>query len=869
VKTPGRLSVVGVKSYLLQLGTIIVGSVVIVVVADRLSLDNALYRWFSRSEAPETLSLALVVSLLASMLALGLGIGHLLRSRHSSEEVLDVLRLSERRYRSIFENAVEGIYEGSTDGHVDAVNLAYASMLGYGSPAQLIEEVHNGRELWADLGDRNRLYEALKAKGFARNFEAEMVRRDGYPLWVTINATAKFDDAGQVIGVQALVEDIGARRILEKEQSLHAAALGEAEKKFRTLVEQLPAMVYISNIDGAQAPHYVSPQFETITGFARQDFIDDPSLGMKLIHPADMDGVLRAWQRTVENGEPFYSEYRITNKQGTEVWVRDEAVLVRDSDGKPLNVQGVSFDITAQKDSENALRVSETNSRALFEHSPLPVWVYDRETLKFLAVNEAAIEHYGYSREEFLGMTVLGIRPASEEERFLATNPPRGANGVASAGEWKHLTKDGTVVDVEVTSHALTYEGHSALLIVCVDVTERKVAEKALEERHQLEESLKHSQKMEAVGRLAGGIAHDFNNLLAVIQNYIQFVMDDTEVESHRKDLTEALDAAHRAGNLVRQLLVFSSKGVTQLEVLRVGTALRGVEQLLRRSIGEDIDLHVLPRDAVNIEIDRAQLEQIVLNLAVNARDAMPHGGKLTITTFEAELDAEACAHEQCSPGKYVCVAVTDTGLGMDEETLASAFEPFFTTKGPGGGTGLGLSTVYGIVRQNGGMIDVDSHPGAGTTLSVYLPVTDRPMEEKSELDTGLDRAHSPLATILVVEDEEGVRKTLQRILVGGGHEVVAAASGLEAVEIIRSGEPELDLVLTDVVMPGMSGRELAEQLKELQPAVPVLFMSGYPDDVMDRYGVLEEARSFLQKPFTGNELLAKICSLIGQKPAA
>jgi PAS domain S-box-containing protein len=501
-----------------------------------------------------------------------------------------------------------------------------------------------------------------------------------------------------------------------------SARLREATEKFTTLVEQLPAMVYISSIVPGQPASYISPQFEAITGFSPESFLEHPDLGLSLIHPEDSERVVGAWRSAIQDGGTFYAEYRMSKKDGSYVWVRDEAVVVRAPDGAPLNVQGVTFDISDQKATERALIEKDANSRALFDFSPFPVWVYDELTYRFLAVNQTALAQYGYSRDEYFNMTVSDICSPEERARFLAYIDVGPAQLTRDAEAWRHLKRDGTLIDVEVTSHSFTYEDRKARLIVGIDVTEKNAA---LFERHKMEETLRQAHKMEAVGRLAGGIAHDFNNLLSIIQNYVRFVANDIEDPGHLEDLNQALSASDRAAGLVRQLLTFSRHDEAKLEVLDVGEVLRNFEQMLARTVGDDIDLEVATADTESVKIDRAQLEQIILNLVVNARDAMPNGGRLTIRTSDADLDERfSSRYGNCEPGRFVRLEVADSGSGMSDEILAKVLEPFFTTKRSEGGTGLGLATVYGIVSQGGGAITAESQVDAGTLFSVYLPAT-------------------------------------------------------------------------------------------------------------------------------------------------
>jgi len=385
-------------------------------------------------------------------------------------------------------------------------------------------------------------------------------------------------------------------------------------------------------------------------------------------------------------------------------------------------------------------------------------------------------------------------------------------------------------------------------------------------EREGLVLQLQQSQKMEAVGRLAGGVAHDFNNILTVINSFADIIHGEMEEgDIRRDDLGEIRKAGARAASLTRQLLAFSRRQVLQVEILDLNKVVANMEKMLHRLLGEDIELVTLPQLRLGrVKADPGQVDQVLLNLAVNARDAMPGGGKITVETRDVELDeAFAGTHLDVDPGSYVQISVSDTGQGMDAATLGQAFEPFFTTKKRGQGTGLGLSTVYGIVKQSGGCIGIYSEPGHGTTVKIYLPREDRPMAVKprratSELPGGFE-------TILVVEDEEQVRKLVARVLTTAGYQVLSAACGEEARGLMERQAAMVDLVLTDMVMPGMNGRELARILCREYPEVRVLYMSGYTDRSVQELGDLEPGTHYLSKPFASRDLKQKVRQVLDE----
>jgi len=501
----------------------------------------------------------------------------------------------------------------------------------------------------------------------------------------------------------------------------------------------------------------------------------------------------------------------------------------------------------ARAQAEEALRQSEEGFHRLFDCNPHPTWVFDLKTLRFLEVNEAAIAHYGYSRDEFLEMRITDIHP-SQDAPLVEEAVAKAKSGVRRFGTWLHATKDGRSITVDMAAHDLDFRGRQGRLVVAHDITEQK----------ELEAQLQQSQKMDAIGRLAGGVAHDFNNLLGVIIGYGERLLRRLPTPE-RREISEVLKAAEHAASLTRQLLAFSRRQVLQPRVLDLNAVVGELDGMLRRIIGEDIRLATaLPDGLGHVKADPGQIQQVVMNLAVNARDAMPKGGRLTIETGNAELDESyTSAHLTVRPGRYVMLAVTDTGVGMDAATQARIFEPFFTTKEAGKGTGLGLSTVFGIVKQSEGNIWVYSEPLRGTTFKIYLPRVDDVVKDQTPREAETPSGGSE--TILLVEDSDSLRELGREILEEHGYKVIEASSGTAALETLERHTGSLDLILTDLVMSGMSGRELADEITRMRPGTKVLFMSGYTDDALGHHGVLESGTAFVEKPFTIDGLLRKV----------
>jgi PAS domain S-box-containing protein len=589
-----------------------------------------------------------------------------------------------------------------------------------------------------------------------------------------------------------------------------------------------------------------------------------PQLFFELVHPDDLPKLFAALDTAREHGTEYTCEYRIRRKDdGAERWFEGRGVFFRDQ-GNVVRASGIILDITDRKVLQRELdaqrqryEADATRFRLLFEKNPAPMWVFDIHSLRFLAVNEAAIREYGWSRDEFLGMTILDIRPEADVPgiRRMAAE---GFTGAVTHRAVRHRTRNGAVRTVVVTGDSIEWEGLSSRLVLAIDETQRR----------QLEEQLRQAQKMEAIGQLAGGVAHDFNNLLTVILGNLEFARRRAEADTLLvRDLDEVFTAATRARTLVAQLLAFSRKQIVQMRAVDLNHVVRQAEQMLRRVIGEEIVLRVeLDPELPLITADAAQLEQALLNLAVNARDAMlspqsgGRGGTLIIRTGIVEHhDSDSARWPSLSPGRYVEVQVADSGHGMDAATRARAFEPFFTTKPLGAGTGLGLPSVQGIVEQSRGAIIVESGVQQGTTFFLRFPLREHPMSNTPAESHPAIPAHAD-GTVLVVEDEPAVRTALARMAEQMGMEVLTAADGLEALDVWRTHGDAISAVVTDVRMPNMSGRELADALRRERPTLPIIFVSGYAGDATMVRSVHDR---FLEKPF-GSSALAVLLNSPG-----
>ena len=512
-----------------------------------------------------------------------------------------------------------------------------------------------------------------------------------------------------------------------------------------------------------------------------------------------------------------------------------------------------------------SLSQSEERYRDYFENAKDAIYVHDL-TGRYIMVNKSGEELIGYSREEILQMRISDVVPRSCLEHIHERLKEKLADHSLTIYECEAIRKDGSRVPIEVSSR-LIYENGVPVAVQgsARDISERKRAEEALR-ASQLQ--LQQSQKLEAIGQLAGGVAHDFNNMLTAIIGYTDLSLRRVGLESPiRRNLEETRKAADRAASLVRQLLAFSRKQILEPKVLDLNDVVKDMQKMLTRLIGENIKLATrLETDLGSVKADPCQVEQIIVNLVVNARDAMPRGGRVTVETANVTLDAQtASKHVAVIPGEYVMLTVSDTGSGMDQETQARIFEPFFTTKEVGKGTGLGLSTVYGIVKQSGGNIWVYSEPGFGTVFKVYLPRIDDTAAITIAGQSQETYGPRGTETILLVEDEDVVRGLTRNILMQAGYNVLDARSGDEAIRLCATHAGPIDLLLTDVVMPEVSGKEVADRLLELRPTTRVLFMSGYTDEAIVQHGVLDANVKFLQKPFTWIGLTRKIREVLNR----
>ncbi|MFL5244961.1 MAG: PAS domain S-box protein [Gemmataceae bacterium] len=823
-------------------------------------------------------------------------------------------------------------------------------------------------------GGLHRLRHAYRKTGAFHSQEGFLLRhaRDG--MWTPVNLTvARLHAVSRTLGL-ITARDITERRAAEVE-------IRRSETKYRLLVENVKEIIYQLTIKDdplAGIPVFVSAQVKDVIGYDADEFLRDPQLWYQLVHPDDAQGVKQATAAIIASRKAGLRTYRIDHKiTGKCCWIEDRFMPFFDSEGVLVGGYGAARDVTERKEAEIALRESEERYRFLFACNPHPMFIYDQETLGYLDVNEAAVLRYGYSRDEFLGMTIKDIRPA-EDVAALVALVAGDVEVPYLTGTWRHRKKDGAIIFVDIVTRSLDFEGRPARLIVAHDVTQRLKAEEALRQseakyrslvenleqsillkdaklryaaanrrycegvglpeeqiigkvdfdlypadlaekyhaddqkvletgqrlemeeqnlangvlrtvrvvktpvrdgsgkingvliifwdvtqQRELESQLRQSQKMEAVGLLAGGVAHDFNNLLTAILGNLFFLQAELPPEHPGQTLLEAVEkASQRAANLTSQLLGFSRRTLLRPEPVNLNDTVDEVVAILARTIDPRVTITLNKHaDLWTVQADPGQMTQILMNLCLNARDAMARGGRLTLESSNVVVhEKQARAHLEARAGEFVRLVVCDTGHGIPAEIRSRIFEPFFTTKRPGEGTGLGLSMVLGIVQQHRGWIECASEVNQGTNFTLYLPRHRQPEEEKKDLPQII--SEQPIArkhgTILVADDEPALRDLARMVLEGEGYEILLASDGQEAVEIYEREGPRTDLVILDLTMPRLSGQDAFHRILAINPQAHVLFTSGFSKQHVSQADH-ERILGFISKPFMPEDLARSV----------
>ncbi len=747
--------------------------------------------------------------------------------------------MSSTDYKALFAHAADGIVITDAAHRVVDVNDAFCRMLGRDrddilgvDPSTFIER--------SDLQSQPALVGELARDGTVLSLR-RLQHANGSLVPVEIHATTALD--GLTVGIVRIVR-----------QRPLATALRSAETRLRVVGESLNVALVVTDIENRAV--YANEQMALLTGFSADELVGRTMDELLVSDQSAPESHMLARRNDVS--EKYVREHY--RKDGSTFTALISGSPMHDERGEFIGTVAVVEDITERRRLANALAERERHYRSLFEVTPLPTWVFDLETLRFRTVNPAATEQYGYTEEEFLGMTLLDIR--TPQDALVFSEYMKGANPAPLRSRAEHRKKDGTIIQVALVGEDFLLEGRPSRLVVARDITdELLLRERQLSVEHQL----RLAQKMEAVGSLAGGVAHDFNNLLSVILGAAEELSEVLPSDSAlREDVRDIRDSAERGAALTRQLLSLGRRDVYAPAFVDLNAIIHNAMRMLQRVVGPHIQTEVSSAShTLVVHADAGQIEQVLMSLAINARDAMPGGGTLRIETKVCTVDAESAAVVGIEAGTYACVAVSDDGIGMDDTTRARAFEPFFTTKGPSFGSGLGLSTAYGVAKQADGGISLESTLGKGTCVTMYLPRKEGSAQSVESRRSAEHRAVGARGRVLLVEDDERVRAQAHRLLERCGFVVTDAADGRDGLERFQAEGAEFEIIVSDVMMPRMGGVEMVAELRRLSARSPVVFVSGYT--ASDRELPLDEQTVFVSKPYSIDALCSAMDSLIAR----
>jgi PAS domain S-box-containing protein len=787
---------------------------------------------------------------------------HTIHEEERRAQAETALEHSEHRYKQLLESVTDYIYSVKID-NGKSQNTTHGpgceAVTGY-TPGEFQANAYLWYEMIheEDREQAKKQTEKLIAGEAVPSYEHRIIHKNGTTRWVRNTPVPRYNNNGLLIGYDGLISDITERKLAEEEAK---ASRDQLESIFRAAPTGI-GMVIDRHFT------FVNKQLMAMLGYSKEELIEQSA---RMIYP-DEEEYNRVGQ----------IKYNQIEKQGigtieTKFQTKDNRIIDVLLSSSPIDPQdlsrGVTFtalDITERKQAQEALRQAEIEYRTVADFTyDWETWQNPDGTMRYVSPSCQRIT--GYIAQEFIDDPELSskIVVTEDKDKWDAYRHNMAEKPERYEIQFRIERKDGTTCWIEhagvpVTDEQGTFLGYRASNR---DISRRKHAEA---EQEKLQDQLLQSQKMEAIGRLTGGIAHDFNNLLTAINGFTELAQHKLPADDPVQDLLKyVLDSGHRAASLVRQLLAFSRKQIIEPKIIHLESLIPDLDQMLRRIIGEDIkiDTNVAP-NTWPIKIDPAQIEQVIVNLAVNARDAMPNGGQIKISTDNATLSGDDLAgHPETQPGDYVLLSIRDSGIGMSNDILSNIFEPFFTTKEQGKGTGLGLATVYGIIKQNSGDIWVESREGKGTTFRLYLPRAESPGKPASRTDSpeNISQGHE---TILLTEDDDEVRELTRQILERQGYTVLDTATGEEALHLAKHYAKPIDLLLTDVVMPDINGKVLAEKVLRDRPDVKIIFVSGYPDETIAKHGIIETGTVFLQKPFTASQLAQRVRTTLDSSPS-
>jgi len=761
----------------------------------------------------------------------------------------ETLRASEERFRELAELLPETIYEMDLEGNLTFVNRKAFDHFGYTQ-----EEFQQGLNAFQMIipEDRPKVRENINLilKGEKAGLSEYTAQRKDGCTYPALFHSAPIIQGGRPVGFRGFIIDITERKRVEE-------ALRESELSYRTLARNLPGIVYRIFLREKDRMEFFNDAVEEITGFKPAElFQREGSAIDSLILAEERRLVSTAVRAAVRENHSFEIEYRLRAKDGRIRTVLERGRPIMGAEGKPLYIDGVIIDISDRKEAEEQLRESEARYRQLVEHAPAGILEIDLEALRILSVNDVMCQYTGYTKEEFLSLDPLDILTEESRQAFLERQSKvLSGEGVPETVEYRIKGKNNREFWTIINSRFSYKEGRAVRATTVVhDITERKRIEA---ERKELERQLQQAQKMEAIGTLAGGIAHDFNNLLMGIQGRTSLMLMGLDPSHHHFEHLKGIeDHVQSAADLTRQLLGFAQGGKYEVRPMEVNRVLEKTARMFGRT-RKEIRIHKkFDPELSAVEVDRNQIEQVFLNLYLNAWQAMPGGGDLHLETENVVLDEQFRRSHQVEPGRYVKVTVADTGVGMDEVTRRRIFEPFFTTKGMGRGMGLGLASVYGILKNHGGTINVKSEMGRGAVFELYLPVSEKGTVQDRESQMELEPGSG---TILLVDDDEVILEVGREMLEYMGYKVLTAGNGLEALKVYEINREEIDLVILDMIMPELGGGPAFERLKSVNPEIKVILSSGYSLDNEAAEMLDHGCRAFIQKPFTMNQLSLRI----------